>query len=65
MFDYSPDEVVGMNATDLFSTKEVKTFSDVLSIIDISKDDTKEFVVETSSDESFIVEVSASHVTSS
>jgi len=65
MFDYSPDKVVGMNATDLFATKEVKTFSDVLSIIDISQDDTKEFIVETSRGESFIVEVSASHVTSS
>ena len=54
MFDYTADEISGVNAADLFSTKEVRTFADVISIVDISRDKTEEF----------IVEVSASSVTS-
>jgi len=65
MFDNSNDNMMGMNAADLFSTKEVRTFSDVLAIVDIGKDDTQEFVVKSKEGRSFVVEVSASNVTSS
>ena len=65
MFDNSNDNMIGMNAADLFSTKEVRTFSDVLAIVDIGKDDTQEFVVKSKEGRSFVVEVSASNVTSS
>jgi hypothetical protein len=65
MFDNSHDDLIGMNASDLFSTKEVRTFSDVVAIVDISKDDTQEFVVENKEGRSFVVEVSASNVTAS
>lgn len=64
MFDYLSTEIIGKNAAELFSTKEVRTFADVISIVDISRDDTEEFVVEKNDGESFIVEVSASNVTS-
>jgi PAS domain-containing protein len=46
MFDYLSTEIIGKNAAELFSTKEVRTFADVISIVDISRDDTEEFVVE-------------------
>jgi len=65
MFDYSPDDIINMNAADLFSTKEIRTFSDIIAIVDISKDDSQEFVVESKGGRSFVVEVSASNVTSS
>jgi PAS domain S-box-containing protein len=65
MFDFSLDDVIEMNAADLFSTKEIRTFSDVIVIVDISKDDTQEFIVENKEGKSFVVEVSASNVTSS
>lgn len=65
MFDSSHDDIIGMNAADLFSTKEVRTFSDVVAMVDISKDDTQEFVVENKEGRSFVVEVSASNVTAS
>jgi PAS domain S-box-containing protein len=64
MFDYSHDDIIDRNAADLFSTKEVRTFSDVVAIVDISKDDSQEFVVESKEGNSFVVEVSASNVTS-
>ena len=63
MFDYTADEISGVNAADLFSTKEVRTFNDVVTILDISKDDTEEFIVEKKNGEIFTVEVSASNVT--
>ena len=65
MFDYSHDLIMGKNAADLFSTKEIRTFSDVVTIIDIGKDVTQEFIVENKEGRTFIVEVSASNVTSS
>jgi PAS domain S-box-containing protein len=65
MFEYSHEDIIGTNAADLFSTKEIRTFSDVIAIVDISQDDTQEFVVENKEGKSFIVEVSASNVTSS
>lgn len=64
MFDYTADEISGVNAADLFSTKEVRTFADVISIVDISRDKTEEFIVEKKNGDKFIVEVSASSVTS-
>jgi PAS domain S-box-containing protein len=64
MFNYTSTNIIGINAAELFSTKEVRTFSDVISIIDISKDDTEEFVVTRQDGTNFIVEVSASNVTS-
>ena len=65
MFDYALDDIIGKNAADLFSTKEIRTFSDVVAILDISKDDTQEFVVKSKEDKNFVVEVSATNVTSS
>lgn len=65
MFNISRDDIIGMNAADLFYTKEVRTFSDVVAIVDIGKDDTQEFIVENREGRSFVVEVSASNVTSS
>lgn len=65
MLDYSHDDIVGMNAADVFSTKEIRTFSDVVAIVDISKDDSQEFAVESKEGRRFVVEVSASNVTSS
>ena len=59
------EEINGLNAADLFCTKEVHTLSDVIKIIDISKESTEEFSVETKSGGSLIVEVSASNVYSS
>ena len=46
MLDYSLGDISDMNAADLFSTTEIRTFSDVVAIVDISKDDTQEFAVE-------------------
>lgn len=65
MFDYSHDDIIGMNAANLFSTKEIHTFSDVVAIVDLSQDDSQEFVVENKEGKRFVVEVSASNVTSS
>ncbi len=65
IFDYSHDDIIGTNAADLFATKEIRTFSDVIAIVDISQDVSQEFVVENKEGKSFVVEVSASNVTSS
>jgi PAS domain S-box-containing protein len=65
MFDYSHDDIIDTNAAELFSTKEVRTFSDVVAIVDICKNDSQEFVVESKEGRSFIVEVTATNVTSS
>ena len=65
MFEYSSEEVEGVNAAELFATREVRSLPDVIAIIDISKDDTEEFVVESKDGRRFVVEVSASNVTSS
>jgi PAS domain S-box-containing protein len=64
IFDYLSDDVLGKNAAELFSTKEVRTFSDVIAIVDISRDDTEEFIVKRKDGQNFIVEVSASNVNS-
>lgn len=63
MFDYSTTEVQGKNAADLFASKEVRTISDVIAIIDISKDSTEEFFVIKKDGSEFFVEVFASNVT--
>jgi len=65
MFDYYHDDILGKNAADLFATKEVRNFSDVVTIVDISQDASQEFVVESKEGRSFVVEVTASNVTSS
>ena len=63
MFDYSTTEILGINAATLFSSKEVRTFSDVVTILDISKDNTEEFIVEKKNGDIFTVEVAASNLT--
>jgi len=65
MFEYSLEDITEKNAVELFLTKEVRKFSDVISIIDINNDENEEFVVQKSDGTSFYVEVSASNVTSS
>jgi PAS domain S-box-containing protein len=64
MFEYKQEDIIDINAAELFLTKEVRKFSDVISIIDISKDETEEFIVQKSDGTNFYVEVSASNVTS-
>lgn len=64
MFEYKQEDIIDINAAELFLTKEVRKFSDVISIIDISKDETEEFIVQKSDGANFYVEVSASNVTS-
>lgn len=65
MFGYAKDNIIGKNAVELFATAEVRKFSDVISIIDISRDNTEEFIVESSDGRNLIVEVAASNVFSS
>jgi len=64
MFEYDHKLVIGKDATELFMTKEVRKISDIISIIDISKDDKEEFIVKKSDGSEFIVEITASNVTS-
>jgi PAS domain S-box-containing protein len=65
MFEYDVQTIIGKNAAVLFKTKEVRKWSDVISIIDVSKDDKEEFIVRKGDDSTFVVEVSASNVTTS
>lgn len=64
MFNYSQASIIGKNAIELFSTREIRKFSEIIAIIDISKDDTEEFIVERKDGTELVVEVSASNVTS-
>jgi len=64
MFGYSASEAIGKDAADLFTTSEVKRIIDVLSLVDKNKNNTEEFIVKGKSNSSFVVEVSASSVTS-
>jgi len=64
MFEYDQKEVIGKYATELFMSKEVRKISDIISLIDISKDDKEEFIVKKSDGSEFLVEISASNVTS-
>lgn len=63
MFDYASTEILGQNASELFSAKEIRNLSDVIAMIDISRCDTEEFIVEKKEGTTFVVEVSASNVT--
>jgi PAS domain S-box-containing protein len=65
MFDYDHDDIMGMNAAEIFCTREIRSFSDVVAIVDVSKNDSQEFVVENKEGRSFVVEVTASNVTAS
>jgi PAS domain S-box-containing protein len=64
MFDYLSSEITGKNAAELFSSRKIQKFSDVMAMLDISNNDTEEFTVETRDGRHFIVEVAASNVTS-
>jgi PAS domain S-box-containing protein len=64
MFEYHQESIIGKNVAELFMTKEIRKFSDVLSIIDVCKDDKEEFIFKKSDGSTFIGEISASHVTS-
>jgi PAS domain S-box-containing protein len=64
MFEYKQEDVMDKNAAELFTTTEVRKFTDVISIIDISNEDTEEFIVQRSDGSNFVVEVAASIVTS-
>ncbi len=64
MFEYSPAQVMGKQAMELFTGKEIRNFADLITVIDISKDDTIELTVKSGENRRFIVEVAASSVTS-
>ncbi|MBC2717681.1 MAG: PAS domain S-box protein [Desulfobacteraceae bacterium] len=64
MFDYVLTEIIGKNAAELFSNREIKKIIDVLSIIEFSRNSTEDFIVERKDRGTFFVEVSASSVTS-
>ena len=65
MFEYSAEEIIGKDAAKLFTTKTIRLFSDLMVIIDLSQDNTGEFLVENKDGVIHIVEVTASNVTSS
>ena len=65
MLEYLPAQLIGLNAVTFFAAEKVKNMSDVIDIIDLSENDSEEFVVERSDGKLVIVEVSASNVTSS
>jgi PAS domain S-box-containing protein len=65
MFEYSPEEIIGEDAANLFTTKTIRLFSDVMALIDLSQNNTGEFAVENKDGGIHIVEVTASNVTSS
>ena len=64
MFDYALSETTGKNAAELFFARKIRKFSDVIAMLDLSSNDTEEFVVETKDGRRFAVEVAASNVTS-
>jgi len=64
MFEYSPEEIIGEDAANLFTMKTIRLFSDIMAIIDLSQDNTGEFSMENKDGGIHIVEVTASHVTS-
>lgn len=64
MFEYSPTQIMDKYAMDLFTGKEIRNFADLITIIDISKDDTVELIVRSGENRNFHVEVAASSVTS-
>jgi PAS domain S-box-containing protein len=64
MFDYVLNEIKGKDSAELFSAREIDKLVDVLSIIDESESSTEEFSVKRKNGTIFVVEVSASTVTS-
>ena len=64
LFEFIESEVIGKNAMDLFASKEVRRFSDIITLIDISKDDFGEFNVVTGRGGRLVVELMASSLTS-
>ncbi len=66
MFEYTDkSEVIGKDAAELFPGEEIKTFTDVQAIIDLTSGLTEEFSVQTEDGRVFTVEVSCSNVTNS
>jgi PAS domain S-box-containing protein len=66
MFEYTDkSQVIGKDAAELFRGEEIKTFTDVQAIIDLTSGATEEFSVQTEDGRLFIVEVSCSNVTNS
>lgn len=66
MFEYSnKEEVLGINAANLFASKEVKSLVDVRTIINLTSGATNEFIVMHKDGTTFHVEVSSSNVTNS
>ncbi len=65
IFDYDLGEVMEKNAAELFSTGEIRTFSDVISIMNNSQENSLEFKVEDKNGNNRIVEITASNVSTS
>jgi len=66
MFEYADkSQVLGKDAAELFPGEEIKTFTDVQAIIDLTSGATEEFSVQTKDGRVFTVEVSCSNVTNS
>jgi PAS domain S-box-containing protein len=66
MFEYSEkSQVIGKDAAELFRGEEIRTFTDVQAIVDLTSGATEEFSVQTQDGRLFIVEVSCSNVTNS
>jgi len=66
MFEYTDrSQVIGKDAAELFPGEEIKTFTDVQAIIDLTSGATEEFSVQTDDGRVFTVEVSCSNVTNS
>lgn len=66
MFEYTDKcQVLGKDAAELFPGEEIKTFTDVQAIIDLTSGATEEFSVQTKDSRVFTVEVSCSNVTNS
>jgi PAS domain S-box-containing protein len=66
MFEYSEkSEVLGKDAATLFPGGDVKKFSDVEAIVDLTKEETGEFTVQDKTGSNFVVEVSTSPVKNS
>jgi PAS domain S-box-containing protein len=63
MFECSHDEIVGQSLATLFSSIGIRDLSDVITVIDISKNHTNEFVVKTKQNRRLVVKVAASNVT--
>jgi len=64
MFEYTDkSQVIGKDAAELFPGEEIKTFTDVQAIIDLTSGATEEFSVQTEDGRVFTVEVACSNVT--